>query len=134
MFIPESLMLGFLTGNGRYSASFHDLVKNLMRRVELNRHSQASKDFLFQICESALGATWSGRVPEHHQWGAVATAAAFLRESSLFVRALDKAVTGLSPTAYFELGRLICFPERVASQRDMASNHISEDEYVFIFA
>lgn len=128
LFIPKREALLFLVTETASPSILGSFVRRIIQRVETNVHDQASKEFLVQICTSALSMKWASSTNKNFLLGYVAVAAAFLQDLALFSEAVDASMDVFTSDAYSELGTLISFPQEATSEGDDTEVKISEVE------
>ncbi|KAK4506729.1 hypothetical protein PRZ48_000462 [Zasmidium cellare] len=128
--IPKREVLPFLVTEKASPSILRHFIGRMIQRFQSNGYDQASKEFLVQICTSALSMKWASSTNKNFLLGYVAVAAAFLQDPSLFKRVVDESMDIFTSDAYSELGTLISFPQEATSEGDDTDGKISEDDFI----
>ena len=90
----------------------------------------SAKGLLLQICQSALSnAVYKSGESRDFYMGPVAVTAVFMRNSSLFAKAVQRTAKRFDKDSYSTLGELICLQDSVISEDELVSAALSPNHY-----
>jgi hypothetical protein len=96
---------------------FETLIWRLQKYFKKHQHDTDNQNLIVQACRRHLKEN-HGEEEKDRFLGAIAVAAAWIADKSLFDAAVSEVEYGFSAKAFFKLGKLISFASSVISMKE----------------